>query len=48
MHAVHESVVKAMVDYHKPVRRPERRPASRPGIRKVPVPKPDSLPDKAA
>lgn len=48
MHAVHEHVVKAMVEYHKPIRRPERRPASRPGVRKDPVPKPKSPPDKAA
>ncbi len=46
MHAVHESVVKAMVEYHRPSRRPERRQAARPGRRRDRAQKPKSQPDK--
>ena len=49
MHAIHESVAKAMVDYHKPIRRPERRPVRRRPIgRRGQGVHPESPPDKAA
>jgi len=45
MHAVHEAVVKAMVEYRRPVS--QRRPASRPVKREDPR-RPNPKPPKAA